>query len=1094
MKKMNKLVALLLAAVMVLGMMPTMTAHATEYHTHGIEEYPVITLDTAATASVTEGGGIAYFTFTPEATEKYHFYSATNEFDTYGTVYDAEMNYIASNDDSYNSDVATGRNFCITEVLEGGVTYVLAARMYSSYYTGDFDVYVTTAHSYSSSVTQEPTCTEDGVLTYSCDYCDASYDEPIAAGHVYDDDGFCTVCGEEYLITGVCGDDLTWTLDWVGTLTISGTGAMYDYVYSYYGEGSAPWYVAYNYSIKKVVIEEGVTTIGNNAFLYCRNMSEISLPSTLVSIGEKGLSNTGLTSLELPEGLTTLGASALNANYGLTEVELPSTLTSIGDSCFYNCSALTELAIPESVTSIGAYAFYSCGSLKTITLPSTLTAIPDACFGYCSALTTIDWPEALTSIGSNAFYGCSSLGHLVVPEGVTYINQYAFGGGPTKLTLPSTLTELADYALASCWNLSEVFFTGDAPTMGEYTFSYTTTTAWYPRANETWTEDVLQQYGGTITWKGQCAEHDFSSWTTVAATCEVGEYMTRSCTVCGWTENGPEGEPLGHELVTVTHEPDCASYSYGYDEITCTREGCNYYSTENWVYPDHKYETVVVEATCTEGGYTTMVCSSCNYENYWYRSDYTDALGHNVEEWSEPSELTCEEDSVKTGTCTVCNETVTEVVEEAVGHIWDEENPVENEDGSLTYSCTACGATYSTESPYLHLGDNEFSIAARTDSASKTFTAEETGTLTIAASDMYYVNYYGNWTTLAIDWAFSGNMFSISINDAVAEYTVEGSETAAKIITSLEVQAGDVVTVTLNHNQANSYYFSYNVKLNMNLTLVPDHTHSYEAVVTEPTCTEYGFTTYVCECGDSYVDEDSWTEPEHKWDDGVVTEPTCTEQGYTTFTCSACGESYVDEDSYTDALGHSWKGTGCENCDATRENPFTDVPEDSWYIDPVLWAVENGITTGASATTFNPNGNCLRAQVVTFLWRAAGEPEPTTTENPFDDVTESDWYYKAVLWAVENEITNGTSATTFSPTDNCNRAAVVTFLYRAMGEPEVTSTENPFNDVDVTAWYGNAILWAVENGVTDGMGDGSFGINGLCNRAQVVTFLYRAYN
>ena len=193
------------------------------------------------------------------------------------------------------------------------------------------------------------------------------------------------------------------------------------------------------------------------------------------------------------------------------------------------------------------------------------------------------------------------------------------------------------------------------------------------------------------------------------------------------------------------------------------------------------------------------------------------------------------------------------------------------------------------------------------------------------------------------------------------------------------------------------------------------------------------------------------------------------------------------------ATGHEWKGTGCTKCDAKRNNPFKDVPEDSFYIDPVLWAVEKEITNGATADTFNPNGECQRAAVVTFLWRAAGSPEPTTTENIFTDVNETDFFYKAVLWAVEKGITNGLTADTFGPYALCNRAQVVTFLYRAMGTPEVTSTNNPFTDVTATAWYGPAVLWAVEKGITNGMSATEFGTNSTCNRAQVVTFLYRAY-
>ena len=172
------------------------------------------------------------------------------------------------------------------------------------------------------------------------------------------------------------------------------------------------------------------------------------------------------------------------------------------------------------------------------------------------------------------------------------------------------------------------------------------------------------------------------------------------------------------------------------------------------------------------------------------------------------------------------------------------------------------------------------------------------------------------------------------------------------------------------------------------------------------------------------------------------------------------------------------------------ENPFTDVPEDSFYLDPVLWAVENGITNGVSETAFGPGMNCNRAQVVTFLWRAAGSPEPTVTENPFTDVEEGAFYYKAMLWAVEKGITNGMTETTFGPTVECNRAQVVTFLWRAMGK-NGSSVTSDFSDVVAGEWYEAAINWAVENGITNGMGDGTFGVGSICNRAQVVTFLYR---
>ena len=170
---------------------------------------------------------------------------------------------------------------------------------------------------------------------------------------------------------------------------------------------------------------------------------------------------------------------------------------------------------------------------------------------------------------------------------------------------------------------------------------------------------------------------------------------------------------------------------------------------------------------------------------------------------------------------------------------------------------------------------------------------------------------------------------------------------------------------------------------------------------------------------------------------------------------------------------------------------FTDVPADSFYYDAVQWAVSEGITNGATETTFNPEGDLLRAQFVTMLWRAAGEPEPTSAVNPFTDVKEGDFFYKAVLWAVEKGITNGISATEFGSYEVTNRAQAVTFLWRYLGQPEAAGT-NAFTDVAAGEWYEAPINWAVENGVTNGMGDGAFGIDTDCNRAHAVTFLYRA--
>lgn len=173
-----------------------------------------------------------------------------------------------------------------------------------------------------------------------------------------------------------------------------------------------------------------------------------------------------------------------------------------------------------------------------------------------------------------------------------------------------------------------------------------------------------------------------------------------------------------------------------------------------------------------------------------------------------------------------------------------------------------------------------------------------------------------------------------------------------------------------------------------------------------------------------------------------------------------------------------------------QENPFVDVTEDAYYYDAVLWAVENGITGGTSATTFSPAAACTRAQTIMFLWRVAGSPKSTMTVCPFTDVAPSDYYYEAVLWAVENGITSGTSATTFSPDDTVTRAQSVTFLWRLAQAPAAEQA-NPFADVSSDDYYYNAVRWAFEKGITAGTSATIFGSDGSCLRGQIITFLYR---
>ena len=265
----------------------------------------------------------------------------------------------------------------------------------------------------------------------------------------------------------------------------------------------------------------------------------------------------------------------------------------------------------------------------------------------------------------------------------------------------------------------------------------------------------------------------------------------------------------------------------------------------------------------------------------------------------------------------------------------------------------------------------------------------------------------------------------------------------------------------------------------------------------DPTCTEPGYIFGgVCQICKKKIDE-TVILPATGHKEQTLTEavePTCTENGMTAgIVCSECG-TILSEAKTVPAKGHSFKGYKCADCGLIQKNPFADVTAGDYYYEPVLWAYYSDpqITTGKDSIRFAPGDACTRGQVVTFLWRAAGCPEPMLKAGPFFDVQRDSYCYKAVLWAYENGITTGTTATSFAPNAKVTRAQFVTFLWRYREKPEVKSVSSPFADVqDPSSPFYYAIIWAAETGVTTGKTAYSFAPNDVCTRGNVVTFLYR---
>lgn len=255
--------------------------------------------------------------------------------------------------------------------------------------------------------------------------------------------------------SGTCGDNLTWKLD-NGTLTISGTGEMKNYSGNL--NQSAPWHSNIK-SIKSVVIEKGVTNIGDYAFSWCNSLTSITIPNSVISIGRDAFDNcSSLTSITIPNSITSIGYGAFEACSGLTSVTIPNSLTSISDSVFSRCDSLTSITIPNSITSIGSCTFSSCSSLTSIMIPSSITSIGSAAFSNCSSLTSITIPSSVTSIGTGTFNFCSSLTSIIIPNSITSIGQAVFSNcsSLTNITIPNSVTFIGEDAFNNCSSLENI--------------------------------------------------------------------------------------------------------------------------------------------------------------------------------------------------------------------------------------------------------------------------------------------------------------------------------------------------------------------------------------------------------------------------------------------------------------------------------------------------------------------------------------------------------------------------------------------------------------------------------------------------------------
>lgn len=951
---------------------------------------------------------------------------------------------------------------------------------------------------------------------------------------------------------GTCGskgDNLTWALDEEnGVLTISGQGDMADYS----EEAPAPWAGCY---IETVSVEKGVTGIGEYAFYSC-----------------------AAATIELPEGLERIGVHA-----------------------FAQSECFSEIKIPDSVKSIGSGAFCRCIGLEKATLPQKLTALPDSLFEGCAGLTEVNIPQSVTAIGENAFKGCKALAVTSIPDGVKTIGKEAFVScaAVEELKIPTGVERIGESAFKGT-NIESVIFDGTkarwtqigGETSGidieKIRHSCDKGSAWLSDGGEHWHE---------CSWCGKVSDK--------AAHEDEGD---GACKVCGakLSDVLADGTLAGLSWSLARSGVLTISGSGELPEL----------ANDGTSVPWNKHSDIIIEVVIKSGvtGVGSGAFTGCTALKKVSISDTVKKLDLNAFSGCTALEAFAVEDGNeayasadgvlfnagktlliscpvgKTGAYTV-PETVTEIEKSAFAASGVESvsmSDAVNAVGEGAFS--NCSKLKSVVLPkgLKELKKSLFSGCSALEAISIPDSVKTLGEGVFSGcAALKEVKIPGEVTVIPKN-AFSGcaALESVSIPASVTAIKEAAFDrcTALKNVTFLgKDDEWGKVTIAGKNDALDSATKNF-----------PNHTHSYVDTVTAPTCTANGYTVHKCSCGDTKTD--SYTKmlghsyqggicvrcgvlEDHKHDfKQTVTAPTCTSEGFTTYTC-ACGESYkknyvsalehkpelknekkagclkggytgdevctvcgkvfkagsvilalghstelrnekaatcvnggytgdlvcvrcgdiIEQGKATAAAGHKFFGGKCSVCDARESGSrpveaksFDDVIPGTFYYDAVMWAVKNNITKGTGASTFSPGDGCTRFQIVTFLWRACGCPTAATAAS-FSDVSPSDSFYEAVRWAVERGITNGTGGSSFSPYATCTRAQIVTFLYRAAGSPTVSSGIR-FFDVAPNAFCRDAVAWATERGITNGTSDTTFSPDAACTRAEVVTLLYRTLN
>ena len=713
--------------------------------------------------------------------------------------------------------------------------------------------------------------------------------------------------------------------------------------------------------------------------------------------------------------------------------------------------------------------------------------------------------------------GCEkTVTSAVIPASVELKGEAEEGEEPVVKTVE--IAAVGAKAFAGCTELKEVYFE-DTPDIAADAFKGVTATAYFPAfAKDSW--DKTANYGGKLTWDQWCPEHEIElAHIDKEPTCTENGLKTGVCSYCGEVVT-VEIPALGHDFDdwTTTTEPTCTAA--GEEMHQCTR--CKLIEVQAIKPTGHAESiewTIDKEATCTEEGLRSGHCPDCD-------ADVTEVIPmteHNYGDWETVKEPTCTEAGEQQRVCSDCKAVESEEIE-ATGHVWTVMESVSKdatctEDGRLVRTCTVCGAHEDEVIPALGHTPADDRVGEKPATCTEdgytgdvvcTVCKDEDGSAFVI-EEGEVIPALGHKVSENAKWTVTKEPTCSKVGEETCDEKCEVcGQTVTRDVPKTEhsVKAWVVFEPATCTEDGRRVGRCTDCKEYVE-EVIPALGHKTEVVdAKDATCTEAGYTgDVVCSVCEEVIEKgEAIPALGHKTELVGAKDATCTEAGYTgDEVCTVCKE-VVKKGETVAALGHDYKDGVCTVCGEKDPNykpaiKFTDVDTEGRHLplaDAIQWAAAEGITTGYGDGIFAPDKNCSRAQVVTFLWRAAGEPEPKSAENPFVDVSakqadgKDNPYYTAILWAVGEGITNGVDSTHFAPDATVTRAQFVTFLWRYENKP-AAKPGIALKDIDTVtnADFKAAILWAAGEEITTGYSDGTFRPNAACTRAHVVTFIYR---